>query len=114
MHMIRRIAAVTLALTLVGGMAVAEPYYVSVAATTTAATSFFRASSSVLLCNDGVGIAYFRLFHEFEYTADATASSSQLPVGACIEYTKSPTQPANWNAVSLISASTSTVRLYGN
>ena len=111
----KRILTLALGLAMLAGAALAEPYFVSISATTTAATSYFpKPGATVLTCNDGTGIAYMRLFGEFSYPADATASSTAVPVGACIAFTKGSTEPGNWAAISLISASTSTVRVYVN
>jgi hypothetical protein len=107
--------SLSLTLALLVGTAWTEPYYVSVAATTTAATSYFpKPGATVLTCNDGTGIAYMRLFGEYSYPADATTSSTAVPVGACIAFTKGSTEPGNWASISLLSASTSTVRVYVN
>jgi hypothetical protein len=109
----RTILALAALLALLIGTVWAEPYYVAVSATTASQTSTFpKAGASVLICNDGTGIAYVRLFNDTETAAAATSSSSSVPVGACITYTKPPTEPAYWRALSTISASTSTVRVY--
>lgn len=105
------------ALVVLGAAAIvwAEPYYVSIGATTTAATATFpKPGATVLACNDGTGIAYARLFTELEIPAAATSANSQIPVGACISWTKGTTEPANWKAINVLSASTSTVRVYVN
>jgi hypothetical protein len=113
--MMKRIATLALTLALLVGTAWTEPYYVSISATTTAATSFFgKPGATVLACNDGTGIAYARLFTELETPAAATSANNQIPVGACISWTKGPTEPAYWDAINVLSASTSTVRVYVN
>jgi hypothetical protein len=110
-----RILALAALLALLIGTAWAEPYYVSVSATTTAATSFFPIDGvTVLACNDGTGIAYVRVFNDNETPAAATSANSQIPVGACISWSKSPTTAAFYNAINVLSASTSTVRVYVN
>jgi hypothetical protein len=110
-----KLKLILLALVGLAVFATAEPYYVSISATTTAATSFFgKPGATVLACNDGTGIAYARLFTELETPAAATSANNQIPVGACISWTKGPTEPANWDAINVLSASTSTVRVYVN
>lgn len=102
------------ALACVGGL-VAEPQYNAVSATVTSQTiTFIKPAYSVVLCNDGAGIAYFRLFNETETPAAAAATHAAIPVGTCIEFTKGPTDAAYYRWAAILSASTSTVRVYSN
>ncbi len=111
----KRIAALALGLALVCGMVGTEPAYVAVSATNVSQTiTFAKASATVLLCNDGAGIAYYRLFNEIETSAAATNANASLPVSACISHSKGPTEAAYWKWASIISASTSTVRVYSD
>jgi hypothetical protein len=111
----KRLLTFALTLALLVGTAWTEPYYVSLSATTTATTYYFgKTGASVMSCNDGAGIAYQRLFDEFDTPAAATTSSTQIPVGACLTFTKPPTEPGYWASLSILSASTSTVRVYVN
>lgn len=112
----KRIAfSLALTLALLVGTAWAETSFVSVSVTATSATTTFSTPrQTVLICNDGANVAFFRLFHEYDTPAAATTSSSKLPVGACVTFGKPQTSPAYYRWISLVctSAETATVRVY--
>ncbi len=117
----RKILAFALGLALVAGWLGAESGYVSLSATSTSQTHTFDAArAAVSICNDGTGVAYYRLLNDNDLQGSAsfaaTTSSSKLPVGVCIEYSKPVTEPAFYRAVSVVTngADTATVRVYSD
>lgn len=80
-----------------------EINYSSVSATTTSTTVQINAGSLVVI-NDGAGIAYIRVFDPGTPPAAATSSNIKVAVGESFEF-------SDVGSVSIVSASTSTVRL---
>lgn len=95
----------------------AELQFKSLSVTTTSQTYQFRPAEFVGLCNLGTDTVHYRLFWEGETTAAATTAYHTLPPGTaaapyCFSVDKAVTQPAFWNAISIIAASgTATVHL---
>ena len=111
----KRLATWTLGLALGAGVVGAETHFVSILATDVSATTTFPTPrQSVLICNDGASPAFFRLFNEIDTPAAATATSSSIPVGACITFGKPQTSPAYYKWISVICGAglTATVRVY--
>jgi hypothetical protein len=76
--------------------------------------AFTTPRSGVVICNDSASAAvfYFRLFNENDTPAAATNAYSPVAVGACIAFSKAPSQSAHFKAISLYSASTATANIY--
>lgn len=99
----RRILVLVLGLALVAGMGWAETKFNSVAVTDVSATvTFTTPRAGVLICNEGANIVYFRLFNENDTSAAATTAYSRIASGACKTFSKAPSEPAYFKAVSLI------------
>lgn len=102
-----------LALVTVGS---AEVGFRSVSVTATSQTIQIPASQGLLLCNWGANESYHRIFTENDIVGAATTSYIQIPAGSatapnCLGYSKSPTLPGNFKAISLVcdTAETATV-----
>ncbi len=109
--MTKRILALALGLALVGVMANAELGYRSISVTTTSGTYTLNAGSLTVV-NDGSSSIYVRVFWEGEDVESnaqaATSANAEIKSGESLEFSRS----ISIKAVSIVSASTSTVRLY--
>jgi hypothetical protein len=110
----RRILVLAALLALVGGLAQAELSYTKVTANTSATMTTINAGSLTVV-NDGASSIYVRVFWEGETTVDsvgtalaATASNAEIKSGEALEFSKE----LSIKAISIVSASSSTVRLY--
>ena len=78
--------------------------------------NFQTPRSAVTICNasGSANVMYFRLFNTGDTQAAATTSSSVVAVGACISFSKAPTQPNYFSALSLVcdSGQTATANVY--
>ena len=99
----------------------AETSFNAVSATDVSAYVYFSpARNSVLICNTSTtDAAYFRLFNTNDTPAVATTGSSVAPIAAgsvlnCVGFSKPPTSPSYYSAMSIIMASgkTATVNVY--
>lgn len=102
----KAILALALMLALVT-TASAELGFTRVAATSVAATTTNINASTLLVVNDGASVIYVRVFWEGETTAAATTASTEIKSGEGMQFSKS----FNVKAISILSASASTVRL---
>jgi len=110
----KRILVLAAVLVLVGGLAQAELSYTKVTANTTSTQTAINAGSLTVV-NDGASSIYVRVFWEGETIVDsqgvaltATASNAEIKSGEALEFSKE----LSIQAISIVSASSSTVRLY--
>ena len=101
----KAILALGLVLALVA-TASAELRNTTLSSTTASGTTTINAGS-LLVINDGSGSIYVRVFWEGETPADATASNTEIKSGESMTFSKT----SSVAAISVVSASTSTVRL---
>jgi hypothetical protein len=104
-----------LALALLATVAYAETSFNTASVTNASQTiTFLTPRSGVVICNDSAsaGVMYFRLFNQNDTPAAATASHSPVAIGACLAFSKPPSQSADFKAISLYSASTATANIY--
>jgi hypothetical protein len=85
----------------------AELGFTRVGATSVAATTTNINASTLLVVNDGASIIYVRVFWDGETVADATVNSTEIKSGEGMQFSRS----FNIKAISILSASSSTVRL---
>ena len=78
-----------------------------VGATSAGATTTNINASTLLVVNDGASVIYVRVFWEGETVADATTSSAEIKSGEGMQFSRS----LSIKAISILSASSSTVRL---
>jgi len=92
----------------------AETSFVTATAGATQTLTFTTPRAAVVICNAAAsaGVMYFRLFNENDTPAAATAAHSPVAIGACIGFSKPPSSPAFYKAISLYSASSATVNIY--
>jgi hypothetical protein len=102
----RAILALGLVLALVT-IASAELSFTRVAATSVAATTTNINAATLLIVNDGASVIYVRVFWEGETVADATVNSTEIKSGEGMQFART----LNIKAISILSASSSTVRL---
>jgi hypothetical protein len=84
-----------------------EVKFRALSVTQTSQTTQFAPSSAVMICNLGASAVFFRLFVENDITAAATTSYGTIAAGSatapvCMSFSKSPTNPANFNALSIV------------
>ena len=101
----RAILALGLVLALVA-TASAELRYTKLSSTTAAGTTTINAGT-LLVINDGASSIYVRVFWEGETPADATTGSTEIKSGESMTFSKT----SSVAAISVVSASASTVRL---
>lgn len=104
-----------LALVLAASAVYAETSFNTASVTNASQTlTFTTPRAGVVICNDSAsaGVMYFRLFTEVDTPAAAAVTHSPVAIGACIAFSKPPSQPAYWKAISLFSASTATANIY--
>lgn len=112
----RRILLLSLVFGLVAALAPAELGYTSLAATTTSQYVAINAGSLTVINNSAsAGAAYIRVFWEGEPVTDsvgtrlaATSANAEIKAGESLEFGRKLTI----QGVAIISASTSTVRLF--
>jgi len=85
----------------------AELGFTRVGATSAGATTTTINASTLLVINDGASVIYVRVFWEGETVADATVNSTEIKSGEGMQFSKS----LSIKAISILSASSSTVRL---
>lgn len=110
--MIRRLAALLIAL-LIAGALHAEVLFVSISATgTSSTTTFSRVSRGALVCNSSASanVAHIRLFSDGDTPAAATTSSSPIAIGACksFDYDTYGQGGRGWKYLSVIAAASGT------
>ena len=105
--MIKRILALALGLALMAPVVNAELGFTRVSATSVAATTHTITASTLLVVNDGASVIYVRVFWEGETVANATTSSTEIKSGEGMQFSRN----FNIQAISILSASASTVRL---
>jgi len=102
----RAILALAVVLALVT-TASAELSFTRVSATSAGATTTTINAGTLLVINDGASVIYVRVFWQGETPADATTSSAEIKSGEGMTFSKT----ASVSAISILSASASTVRL---
>jgi uncharacterized membrane protein YtjA (UPF0391 family) len=102
----RAILALAIVLALVTN-ASAELGFTRVSATSAGASTVNINAGTLLIINDGASVIYVRVFWEGETVAAATTLSAEIKSGEGLSFSKS----LSVKAVSIISASSSTVRL---
>ena len=85
----------------------AELNFTRVLATSVAATTTTINASTLLVVNDGASVIYVRVFWEGETVAAATTASTEIKSGEGMQFSRA----FNITAISILSASASTVRL---
>ena len=94
-----------------------EITFQSLSVTATSQTYFLPTPrAGLLLCNVGANEVYYRIFDENDTPAAATASFAVLPAGSaaapiCKSFSRAPTQPAFFKAISVICAAAETATL---
>lgn len=108
---------VVLGLLLAAGVLYAETAFNS--ASVTATSQYVRFPSpraAVTICNASASAntLYFRLFNESDTLGAATTSNAPLAVGACLSFSKAPTQADYFTALALVcdTAQTATAYVY--
>ena len=101
----KAILALGLVLALVA-TASAELRYTKLSSTTAAGTTTINAGT-LLVINDGASSIYVRVFWEGETAADATVNNTEIKSGESMTFSKT----VSVSAISVVSASASTVRL---
>ena len=86
----------------------AELGFTRVGATSVAATTTNVNASTLTIVNDGASAIYVRVFWEGETVADATVNSPEIKSGEGFTFSRT----LNIKAISILSASSSTVRLF--
>ena len=104
--MIKRLVVLVAILALTAGLATAELRYTKLSATTAAGTTTIKAGT-LLVINDGASSIYVRVFWDGETPADATTGSTEIKSGESMTFSKTSAV----EAISVVSASASTVRL---
>ena len=84
----------------------AELRYTKLSSTTASGTTTINAGT-LLVINDGASSIYVRVFWEGETPADATVNSTEIKSGESMTFSKT----VSVSAISVVSASASTVRL---
>lgn len=102
----RSILALAIVLALVT-TADAELGFTRVTATSAGATTTTINAASLLIINDGASVIYVRVFWEGETVAAATVNSAEIKSGEGLTFSRT----LSVKAVSILSASSSTVRL---
>ena len=103
----RRLTALALCLMLMGASAWAELRSTKLTVSSTAASNVLIGAGTLTVVNDGASSIYIRVFWTGETTSDATTSSPEIKSGESFSFTK-----AGIGSVSILSASSSVVRLY--
>ena len=85
----------------------AELGFTRVGATSAGATTTTINASTLLVVNDGASVIYVRVFWEGETVAAATTASTEIKSGEGMQFSRA----FNISAISILSASSSTVRL---
>lgn len=104
--MIKRLVVLVAILALTAGLATAELRYTKLSSTTASGTTTINAGT-LLVINDGASSIYVRVFWEGETAGDATASNTEIKTGESMTFSKTTAV----SAISVVSASSSTVRL---
>ena len=95
----------------------AETSFNTASVTQTSQYVFFQTPrSAVTICNASASanVLYFRLFNSLDTPAVATTASSPVAIGACVSFSKAPTQPTYFSALSLVcdSGQTATANVF--
>jgi len=103
-----KILALALGLALVASLASAELGYRKVVSSSAGADTITIKASTLTVVNDGASVIYVRVFWEGETPVAATSASAEIKSGEGFTFSRA----VNIDAISIISASSSTVRLF--
>ena len=103
----RRLIALAMCLMLMGASAWAELRSTKLTVSSTAASNVTIGAGTLTVVNDGASSIYIRVFWTGETTSNATTSSPEIKPGESLAFSK-----AGIDSVSIISASSSVVRLF--